>query len=124
MELKVTMNLPVVDIYELRYWEEPVRITDKTIIAVCDDLGAAMDYYAVNWRDNALEESMQRMKLFIDNAKRKIAAKQPKDAGAVVSYISRTIDLFNKVSRQNALDWNDLRVKGPHAVFKGGPKRG
>ena len=124
MELKVTLNLPVVDITELRYWEPPARVTQASIISVCDDLGAGLDALQMDWMDRALEESIQRMKMFIDSAKRSIIHKQPKDAGKVVSYINSTIDLFNKVSRQNVLDWNNATVKPPHKVYSGGRKRG
>ena len=102
----------------------PTEYTADTIMAVCHKLGAGLDFLAVDWANQSLEEALQRMKMFLDGAKSALATQDVDNVGEVANYITQTLSRFGDISQQNVIDWNNLRIKQPHKVFKTGRKKG
>ena len=117
-------KLVVYQLHDLMFFEMPTEYTADTIMAVCHKLGAGMDFLAVDWANQSLEEALQRMKMFLDGAKSALATQDVYNVGEVANYITQTLSRFGDISQQNVIDWNNLRIKQPHKVFKTGRKKG
>lgn len=123
-EIKAKFELVVYQLHNLMFFESPKKYTRESVMEVCHMLGAGMDFLAVDWANQSLEEALQRMKMFLDGAKSALATQDVDNIGEVATYISSTLSRFGDISQQNVIDWNKLRIKQPHAVFKGGRKKG
>ena len=117
-------KLVVYQLHDLMFFEMPTEYTADTIMAVCHKLGAGMDFLAVDWANQSLEEALQRMKMFLDGAKSALATQDVDNVGEVANYIMQTLTRFNDISQQNVIDWNNMKIKPPHKVWKKGRARG
>tara|TARA_R110002020_G_C16179047_1_gene764669 strand:- start:580 stop:957 length:378 start_codon:yes stop_codon:yes gene_type:complete len=117
-------KLVVYQIHDLMFFELPTEYTADTIMEVCHKLGAGMDFLAVDWNNQTLEEALQRMKMFLDGAKSALATQDVDNVGEVANYIMQTLTRFNDISQQNVIDWNNMKIKPPHKVWKKGRARG
>ena len=117
-------KLVAYQIHDLMYYEIPTEYTADYIMEVCHRLGAGMDFLAVDWQNQSLEESLQRMKMYLDGAKSALATQDVDNVGEVATYITNTLARFGDISQQNVIDWNKLKITQPHTVFKKGRRRG
>ena len=123
-KITAKFKLEVYQKHDLMFFESPTEYTADTIMSVCHKLGAGMDFLAVDWQNSSLEEALQRMKMFLDGAKSALATQDVDNVGEVATYITETLTRFGDISQQNVIDWNNLRIKQPHRVFKTGRKKG
>jgi uncharacterized protein related to proFAR isomerase len=123
-KIKAKFKLEVYQVQDLMFFESPLEYTAETVMSVCHKLGAGMDFLAVDWQNQSLEEALQRMKMFLDGAKSALATQDVDNVGEVATYITETLTRFGDISQQNVIDWNNLRIKQPHRVFKTGRKKG
>ena len=123
-EITAKFKLVAYQLHDLMFFEQPKEYTADYIMEVCHKLGAGMDFLAVDWNNQTLEEALQRMKMFLDGAKSALATQDVDNVGEVANYITQTLSRFGDISQQNVIDWNNLRIKQPHKVFKTGRKKG
>ena len=123
-KITAKFNLITYQVHDLRFFEAPIEYTADNIMSVCKQLGAGMDFLQMDFTDQSLEESLQRMKMYLDGAKSALATQDQSKVGEVANYIQRTLSLFGDISQQNVIDWNNLKIKAPHKVYKRGRVRG
>jgi hypothetical protein len=123
-EITAKFKLVCYQIHDLMFFETPVEYTADLIMEVCHKLGAGMDFLAVDWNNQTLEEALQRMKMYLDGAKSALATQDVENVGEVANYITQTLSRFGDISQQNVIDWNNMKIKPPHKVWKKGRARG
>jgi len=123
-KIKAKFKLEVYQVQDLMFFESPLEYTAETVMSVCHKLGAGMDFLAVDWQNQSLEEALQRMKMFLDGAKSALATQDVDNVGEVATYITQILSRFGDISQQNIIDWNKLKITQPHVVFKKGRRRG